>query len=241
MKLIINADDFGFTKSITDGILDGIKEGYVTSTSLMPNMEATEYAIQKALDNNITCVGLHITFTKGKPIIPNEHLMDENGNFLHRDIQLNNLNLTYEDAYNEIKAQIKRIEELSNGKLIIDHLDTHHFSCKHESIKKALIAVAKERNIPIRNEFECDILRPDIFNKDFSLVNVTYEALENIINKYKDQDISVEIMVHPGYIDEHTKSLTSYNIEREKELEILKQAKENGLFNDIELISFKEL
>ena len=48
-------------------------------------------------------------------------------------------------------------------------------------------------------------------------------------------------MVHPGYIDEHTKSLTSYNIERKKELEILKQAKENGLFNDIELISFKEL
>ena len=241
MKLIINADDFGFTKSITDGIVDGIKEGYITSTSLMPNMEATEYAIQKALDNNITCVGLHITLTKGKPIISNEHLMDENGNFLHRDIQLNNINLTYEDAYNEIKAQIKRIEELSNGKLIIDHLDTHHFSCKHESVKKALIAIAKERNIPIRNEFECDILRPDIFNMDFSLVNVTYEALENIINKYKDQDISMEIMVHPGYIDEHTKSLTSYNIERKKELEILKQAKENGLFNDIELISFKEL
>ena len=38
MRLIINADDFGLTKSITDGIVAGIKEGVVTSTSLMVTM-----------------------------------------------------------------------------------------------------------------------------------------------------------------------------------------------------------
>ena len=241
MRLIINADDFGLTKSITDGIVEGIKGGYITSTSLMVTMEAAEYAIKKALENNINCIGLHINFTKGKPIIPNEHLMDENGNFLHRSIQLDNTNLTYEDAYNEIKAQLNRVDELSGGKLVIDHLDTHHFSCHNDSIKRALIDIAKERNISVRNEFECDIVRPDIFNTDFSLKNVTYEALEEIINKYKDQDVSVELMVHPGYIDEYTKSLTSYNVEREEELKILKQAKENGLFNNIELINFRQL
>ena len=241
MRLIINADDFGLTKSITDGIVDGIKGGYITSTSLMVTMEAGEYAIQKALENNITCVGLHINFTKGKPVIPNDHLMDESGNFLHRSIQLTNPNLTFEDAYNEIKAQLDLVGKLSNGKLVIDHLDTHHFSCSHESIKKAKIAIAKERNIPIRNEFECDVVRPDVFNTDFSLVDVTYENLKRIINKYKDQDIVMEIMVHPGYMDEHTMSLTSYNVEREKEIEILKQAKENGLFDGVELISFHDL
>ena len=56
MKLIINADDFGFTKSITDGIIEGIKGGYITSTSIMSNMEATEYATLKALENNIDCI-----------------------------------------------------------------------------------------------------------------------------------------------------------------------------------------
>lgn len=161
MRLIINADDFGLTKSITDGIVDGIKAGVVTSTSLMVTMEAAEYAINKALENNIDCVGLHINFTKGKPIIPNEHITDENGEFLHRSIQLTNPNLTYEDAYNEIQAQLKKVDELSNGKLKIDHLDTHHFACSNENIRKAKIAIAKERNIPIRNEFECDVVRPD--------------------------------------------------------------------------------
>ena len=29
MKLIINADDFGLSKSITDGIITGIKDGYI--------------------------------------------------------------------------------------------------------------------------------------------------------------------------------------------------------------------
>ena len=241
MRLIINADDFGLTKSITDGIVDGIKAGVVTSTSLMVTMEAAEYAINKALENNIDCIGLHINLTKGKPIIPNEHITDENGEFLHRSIQLTNPNLTYEDAYNEIQAQLKRVDELSNGKLKIDHLDTHHFSCSHKSIRDALIDIAKERKIFVRNEFECDVLRTDIFNIDFSLVDVTYEKLESIINEYKDKDKSMELMVHVGYMDEHTMSLTSYNTEREKELEILKQAKENGLFDDIELISFHEL
>lgn len=241
MRLIINADDFGFTKSITDGIIDGIKDGYITSTSLMVTMEAAKYAINKAIENNIDCIGLHINLTKGKPVIPNNHLTDENGNFLHRSIQLTNPNLTYEDAYNEIKAQLDLVDKLSSGKLKIDHLDTHHFSCSNENIRKAKITIAKERNIPIRNEFECDVLRPDVFNTDFSLVDVTYEKLESIINAYKDKDISMEIMVHPGYMDEHTMSLTSYNMEREKELEILKQAKENGLFDEIELISFHEL
>lgn len=28
-KLIINADDFGISKSITDGIIEGISDGYI--------------------------------------------------------------------------------------------------------------------------------------------------------------------------------------------------------------------
>jgi len=39
-QLIINADDFGFTKSIIDGILQAIRHGIVTSTSVMANMPA---------------------------------------------------------------------------------------------------------------------------------------------------------------------------------------------------------
>ena len=75
---------------------------------------------------------------------------------------------------------------------------------------------------------------------DFTIVNVSYEAIKEIINKYKDKDIIVELVTHSGYIDDYTKTKTSY-LDRDKELNILKEAREKGLFNNIELINFEEL
>ena len=37
-KLIVNADDFGRTPSVTEGILRAHKEGIVTSTTAMMNI-----------------------------------------------------------------------------------------------------------------------------------------------------------------------------------------------------------
>ena len=81
MRLIINADDFGLSKSITDGIIEGIKGGYITSTSIMANMEYAEYAVKEAIKNNINCIGLHINLTIGKPVLKNSNLTDEDGIF----------------------------------------------------------------------------------------------------------------------------------------------------------------
>ena len=77
MKLIINADDFGLSKSITDGIIEWILNGYITSTTIMANMRYAEYAVKEAIKNNIDCVGLHINLTVGKPLIKNDYLTDE--------------------------------------------------------------------------------------------------------------------------------------------------------------------
>ena len=46
-------------------------------------------------------------------------------------------------------------------------------------------------------------------------------------------------MTHPGLIDEYTKTVTSY-LNREKELLVLKESKKLGLFEGIDLISFRE-
>ncbi len=113
MRLIIEADDFGLSKSITDGIIEGIKGGYITSTNIMANMPYAKYAVEKAIENNLKSVGLHINLTVGKPAIENAALTDENGNFLYNRKQIENPNLTYESVYNEIMAQIKQVEKYS--------------------------------------------------------------------------------------------------------------------------------
>lgn len=240
MKLIINADDFGLSKSISDGIIGGIKGGYITSTSVMANMEYAEYAIKEAVKNNISCIGLHINLTVGKPVIDNPRLTDENGMFLYNRKQIENPELTYEDAYNEIKAQIELVDKYSDGLLKIDHLDMHHHLCDNENAVKALATISKEYNIPVRNEYNYDLVKPDILEWAFTVKNVSVDYLKDIISKYQDKDISVEIMCHPGYVDDYTRNITSY-LGRDKELEVLKEAKEQGIFDNIELISFSEL
>lgn len=239
MKLIINADDFGLSKSISDGIIEGIISGYITSTSIMANMEYAEYAIKKAIENNITCIGLHINLTVGKPIINNSKLVNEQGIFYYNKDQINNPNLAYEDAYNEIMAQIQKVNEYSEGKIKIDHLDSHHHLCDNKNIMNAIINISNELNIPIRNHNIENVKCPDILYKDFTIKNINIETLKEMISKYKGQDIVVEVMTHPGYIDEYTKSVTSY-LDRELELNVLRDSFNNGIFIDIELISFKE-
>lgn len=239
MKLIINADDFGLSKSISDGIIDGIIGGYITSTTIMSNMEYAEYAIKKAMQHNINCIGLHINLTVGKPVIPNTNITQENGLFYYNKSQIENKKLTYQDAYNEIMAQIEKVIEYSDNKIKIDHLDFHHHLTDNENIKKAAIDIAKKYNIPIRNENINECKCPDILYKDFTINNVSLDSLKSMISKYNNEDIVVEIMTHPGYIDDYTKTISSY-LNRKEELDILKQAKNTGVFNSIELINYSQ-
>ena len=50
----------------------------------------------------------------------------------------------------------------------------------------------------------------------------------------------MEILTHVGYIDEYTQNQTNYLI-REKEIAVLKQAKQQGIFNSCEFINFSDL
>lgn len=240
MKLIINADDFGLSKSISDGIILGIKDGYITSTSIMANMHYTEYAVKKSVEEGINCIGLHINLTVGKPIIENSKLVDKDGIFYYNREQIENEKITYEDVFYEIMAQVKKINEYSNGKLKIDHLDTHHHLCDNVNIKQAIIDISKNLNIPTRNENSDNAKCPEVLYKDFTIKNVNIKTLKEMIFKYKEKNIVIELMTHPGYIDEYTKSVTSY-LDREDELKVLKQSKNMGIFDGIELINFQQI
>ncbi len=241
MKLIINADDYGLSKSISDGIILGIREGYITSTSIMANMTWAEYAIQKALEYNIDCIGLHINLTVGKPILKNDNLINNNGYFYYNKEQIENPKLTYQDAYNEIMAQVNVISNYSDGKLKIDHLDTHHHLMDNPNIKQAIVDISQKLNLPIRKYDNIQNIKcPDFLYKDFTINNVSIDSIKQMIEKYKNDNVVVELMTHPGLIDEYTKTVTSY-LNREKELLVLKESKELGLFEEIDLVSFQQL
>ena len=47
-KVIINADDFGYSSAVNLGIIKAYKEGILTSTTLMANMPGCDEAITLA-------------------------------------------------------------------------------------------------------------------------------------------------------------------------------------------------
>jgi chitin disaccharide deacetylase len=58
-RLIVNADDFGLTAGVTDGIVEAHVRGILTSTSLMVDRPAAEQAAALSREHPRLSVGLH--------------------------------------------------------------------------------------------------------------------------------------------------------------------------------------
>ena len=58
-RLIINADDFGRSRSINEAVVRAHREGVLTSASLMMNEGACDEAVALARENPRLGVGLH--------------------------------------------------------------------------------------------------------------------------------------------------------------------------------------
>ncbi|MBQ8761805.1 MAG: ChbG/HpnK family deacetylase [Clostridia bacterium] len=246
MKLIINADDFGFSESVNKGIEYCLDNNLVTSASVMVNAEYANHALEICKSKGYTNIGVHLNLTYGKPILAPKQiksLVDEKGVF-HYMCSLGYWT-KYEDAKKELKAQIEKF--LSFG-IKPSHLDYHHYFHEVPVIYKALVELAKEYNLPIRAMTkdaqnyakENGVKTADAFCFSFHDWGATVETLQELCNQYGKSDLTIELMTTPGFIDDYTRIHTTY-LYREDEIEELKKAKELNVFKDIELINFNDL
>jgi len=85
-RLIINADDFGYTDGVVQGIIDLHQAGRVSSTSCMTNMPAWPQAAAYLREHPELGAGVHLVFNKGYPLLPVSQvsaLVDGDGQFLN--------------------------------------------------------------------------------------------------------------------------------------------------------------
>jgi len=66
--LIVNADDFGLSRSINRGILECHRDGIVNSASLMVNMPGFEHALSCLKEHPRLTVGIHVNLLRGEPL-----------------------------------------------------------------------------------------------------------------------------------------------------------------------------
>lgn len=211
MKLVINADDFGYTKANTDGIVEGYKKGIVRSTTAMCNMPYLEYAKTLAKDCPDLGIGVHLTLTMGKSLTQNKTLTDNQGHFLKRKAIYEN-ELDMDEVYAEWKAQIERYIEVFGRKPT--HLDSHH--SVHDFNEKQLAVASR-----LAKEYDVEMRRYGHFKfvNGFYDQTATVDQLITLLKEHLDEDI--EIMTHPGYCDLELYRDSSYSCQRVKELDVL--------------------
>lgn len=146
--VIVHADDFGETQQITLGICAAIEAGVVTSSSIMANMPATDFGIERA---RALCerasFGVHITLCEGRPLTRGASLVDAAGNFCgKRQLFLRSISarLRPSEVEAEVDAQVAR---LAAGGVRISHLDGHKHLHQLPVVCSAVARVARRHGI----------------------------------------------------------------------------------------------
>jgi len=67
-RVIVNADDFGFSPGVSAGIVRACREGIVTSTTLTANMPAAGEALSLLAETPGLGVGVHLNACQGPPL-----------------------------------------------------------------------------------------------------------------------------------------------------------------------------
>lgn len=224
MKLIVNADDFGYSPGVNAGIIDAYKNGIVSSTTLMANMYGFDDALELHKKYPGLGIGVHLVLTAGKPLtdLPKEFL-DEKGEFLRRPVYLDDdYNtiirdwLDYDLIYNEWKSQIEKI--LKAG-FKIDHIDSHHHMHTHEQTREITKKLSEEYGLPVRSSYLNDkyFNSPDFIKENFDGVladeNTDQEEMKKIFDHICNYEF-VELMVHPAFIDHYLMENSSFNTGR---------------------------
>jgi hopanoid biosynthesis associated protein HpnK len=157
--LIVNADDFGFTRGVNEGIALAFKSGIVTSTTLMANGDSFADAVDIARANPALGVGCHLALVGGRPVAPARDvasLIERDGSLpatLTRLMtKLAGRGVQDEHIESELRAQVERV--VAAG-IAPSHFDSHKHSHTHPRVMKALARVAAEFGIKsVRNPFE---------------------------------------------------------------------------------------
>jgi chitin disaccharide deacetylase len=128
-RLIVNADDFGLSRGITDGILRAHHEGIVTSTSLMVNSPASSYAFERLRLAPRLGIGVHLNICEGRPILPAREvpsLVTTDGQF-HAPRKLIGMLYRCQLSPGQLEAEFRaQIQWAKCRGIVPTHLDSHH-------------------------------------------------------------------------------------------------------------------
>jgi predicted glycoside hydrolase/deacetylase ChbG (UPF0249 family) len=255
-RLIVNADDFGFTHDVNQGIVEAHCNGILTATTLMATGAAFDDAARLAKQNPSLDIGCHLVLV-GSPPFPTTVSQ------LVRAVALRRIRI-----YDELAAQVRRI--LDAG-LAPSHLDTHKHTHLLPPVLDAVAKISEEFRIPwVRRPFDFPLQPggPGWTNRAMHTMSGRFRtalgrhgcrstdwfAGFRITGRYRAGDLAAlirslpdgvtEFMCHPGRCGEELRAArTRLKDSREEELRALTSAEVRAALQQsgVQLVSFRDL
>jgi chitin disaccharide deacetylase len=151
-QLVVNADDFGFTPDVNDGILHAHINGILTATTLMATGSAFDHAVTLARQHPSLDIGVHLQIVQG-PSLSRPYPLPPTIPAL-----IAALAAGHWDVDREFSLQIEKI--LASG-LRPTHLDTHKHTHLHPKVLAAVARASSAYNIPfVRRPFDLPVPAP---------------------------------------------------------------------------------
>ncbi len=247
-KLLVRADDLGYSEAFNYGLARAVKSGIVRCVGVMPNMEWAEHGV-RLLDGTDVIFTVHANICQGRPItdpklVPS--LVDENGFFkdksLYREAKEDFVVL--EEVILEVEAQYQRLVELTGKEPYM--VEAH--AVPSNNFNKALAIVNQRHGLqsmgfdPARGpkiantylKFSMDSGNPD-YNP--------FESLKKAASQPMAEDEACLMVLHPGYVDEYVLTTSYITTARALEVamainpEVPKWCEENG----VKLLTYADL
>lgn len=252
MKLIIKSADYGLTRSVMYGTLQGVSDGMITCTGLMTNFPWSKQAAELMKKYPDVCLGQDINITVGRPVsnpvdIPS--LVNEDGTFknsaIHRTAKLDQV--VFAEAMLETEAQLKKYIEYCGH--LPEYMQSHaNKGSGKKVIQDAICAVAKKYGIKEYIKAREEIYSPEIYSIPFSLDAQVNRNLEEdivtdrlgILNCGKEV---VMLNLHCGYLDKDLEEVSSFTVCRTDDLKVAcsNKVRKWMIENNIELISYRDI
>jgi len=150
IRLIVNADDFGFTRDVNEGILEAHRKGILTATTLMANGAAFDDAVRLAKSWPTLDVGCHLVLVQGRSVSDPARELPATLGELARALVRGKLPI-----YDELLAQVRRIVRAG---IRPTHIDTHKHTHLLPPVLEAIAKLARQFSIPwVRRPFDFGI------------------------------------------------------------------------------------
>jgi chitin disaccharide deacetylase len=156
-RLIVNADDFGFTSGVNRAIVEAHSHGIVTSSTLMANGPAFTEAVKLVKRNPRLGVGCHVVLIDGEPLLDREKIPSLTHSRRFRDslksfaARALSRRIDEEEIFAEVAAQIRKLQASA---ISVSHVDTHKHTHLFPRILRPVLRAARECGVrAVRNPF----------------------------------------------------------------------------------------